>query len=69
MTNLSIAKTYDFLIVEQLYNYIIESYLNGNYTQVSTILHELNDITLFIDWLDLQNFCKPLSLLNCYFTN
>ncbi len=71
MTNykndLELAKSYDFNIVEQLFEYILESYLNGNFAQTGKILNELEDIVIFIDWLDMQNFCKPLSLINMYF--
>ena len=53
-----IFKQYDFTTMEELFNYIVDSKINGNYSQVRQILGELKPVELrqFINYFSDRNY-------------
>lgn len=50
----NIVKEYGFDTIEEYFNYIIESKINGQHTQVQNLIKQLSkkDIAHFIKWCD-----------------
>ena len=71
MDNLSIAKDYEFETIEEFYQYIADSFTNGNFQQVADLMYQLSDLPDFIDWLKDSNnsglsFSNRISLIDCW---
>ena len=63
-------KDYNFDSIEVYFNYILESKINGQYSQVQKLINELskNQKKQFINYLEFENteharFCKQSTLM------
>ena len=58
-------KLYEFMTIEDYFKYIIDSYINGNFSQVRELFNKLSDSqkNIFLMFLHESNFNERLNLL------
>jgi len=68
MRKKSIFESYDFTTMEEFYNYIVESKINGNYSQVAKLIKEMSkkDTRSFIQWCETERDGQPASTIGDY---